>query len=317
MDLKTQEMICNMNINKKILDLFFITPYYAEQHKDGQFFVARSSNSISSDNPKGDETITRQKIELGLKGEMVIGVYSTSRNNECKWLVLDFDASSDPGDIKLLSAKVIEYYRRAINYHLKPYIEFSGMKGYHLWVFFNPMSSETVYKAVSMLGKDIEGEIFPRQSHLTNGASYGNLIRMPGCINRKSGKPSVWLNSNMQPAANQEDFFMSLEKTSQAYIYDLASLHPEIPVAKKVLQSVRYNIDISHSLYEITKDKTRHFAQFSLIMKGLEAGLNDDAIIELGKRWLEFYKGHYKSDFDYALEDFKKGLSYCRETYGK
>jgi hypothetical protein len=299
--------VIKYDIYKHIIDIFFINNYYALQKNDGQFILARDRN-------KNDLQITPDLIKSAIwDKKIILGTYTISKNNECQWLALDFDRE---GSVAKLRSPVFDTYKKAINYGLKPYLEFSGHKGYHLWVFFDKMPSEVVWKAAQVLGDGISGEIFPRQSSLTAIYPYGNLVRLPGCLNIKSGASTQWLGSNMLPISDQVGYFTKLQKTSRDKIERLAEQCVLSPDDKRqIVFNPAAKIQISNPMFRITKDRHRHDAQFPLIMKCLEAGYNHEQILEIGGEWLDWYSGVYKSDYNKAMSDFIKSLNYCENTY--
>jgi hypothetical protein len=296
------------DIYKHIIDIFFIEKYYALQKSDGQFIVAR-------DRHKRDLHITADLVKSAVYDkEIVLGTYAISKINECQWLVLDFDRA---GEADKLRSPVFDTYKKALNYGLNPYMEFSGNKGYHLWVFFDRMPSDIVWKAAQVLGAGISGEIFPRQPYVNSVSPYGSLVRLPGCMNRKSNVSTQWLQSNMIPARDQLTYVTKLKKTSANKIESLAAnCNLNASDSKKNISiDPTLSIDITSPLFKITTDRPRHTAQYSLIMKCLEAGYDYRTIIQLGSDWLDYYSGTYKNDFRHAMSDFDKALKYCEAHY--
>lgn len=274
---------------------------------------------VARDSQERDLSITPATIISSLsEGQPTIGVYSTSRDNKCKWIVLDFDTETSASSIVRMRRVVIEAYKRALSYGAKPFLEFSGNKGYHLWILTEPMSSEIAFKAASVLGHNILGEIFPRQPVLTASKKYGNLVRLPCNVNLKSGSPSTWLSTSFSAYDDQLGYFDRLERTSLSVIEAIAEDFegPEdllVPSTLEIRQN--FKVDITHTLYKIGDGRGRHAAQFPLVMKCLEAGMTDDEIMELGENWLRLYQGAFSSSLDYALFDLKKCLDYCRSSY--
>ncbi len=301
-----------MSYVDKIKDLFFVSTYYAEQQEDTQFRTARYG--------KKDKQINNKIIEAAVTTDSrAIGVYTTSKDEKCKWIVPDFDLKTKDGidNQKLLKFReiVFESYKKCLNYGVTPYLEFSGFKGYHIWIFTDLVDSELAFKVSKVLGKDIKGETFPRQISLkSHDLEYGNLVKLPHCINRKSGKRSVWLNSSFVPIKNQLLFFSSIQKTPIDILTKISEEFNEDMVPKIELK-INKSLTIDISKYPITEAKPRHEAQFPLIMRCLSAGYDDSKIIEVGKEWLSAYRDKYSSAFPVALKDYKAGIKYCRVKY--
>lgn len=302
-----------MNYAEKIKELFFVSTYYAEQQEDAQFRTARYG--------KKDKEINNKTINTAITEDArAIGVYTTSKDEKCKWIVLDFDLKTKDGidNQKLLHFRegVLEYYKRCLNYGVTPYLEFSGFKGYHIWIFTGLIDSELAFKVSKVLGKDIKGETFPRQANLkSHDLEYGNLVKLPHCINRKSGKRSVWLNPNFTPVKNQLEFFSSIKITPINILNKIAEEFSGDLIQKIELKPISPNTNIDISKYPITKEKPRHEAQFPLIMRCMAAGYDDSKILEIGRDWLTMYRDKFNSPISVALKDYKAGMRYCRVKY--
>lgn len=298
-------------IINKIIDLFFVTDYYAIQTVDGGYTPNRVKGV--------DLTIQPSDIVSSIIDKsMVIGTYTTSRDNKCKWIVFDFDSHEGKAGLIRLRGQVNEIYKRCLNYKLIPYLESSGNKGYHLWIFFDSLSSETAFNAAKILAKgNISGEIFPRQAKLKAGNRYGNLVRLPCSLNRKTGKSSTWIDFSFRPYINQVDIFSKIKKTPKELIENIASqwtidIEEEVSQIDKTIDSSLV-VDITHSVVTIHRDKNpRHRAQYILITRCLKAGYSDNKILQLGRQWLLHNRQNFSSDIEYAMLDFKNSLDYCR-----
>lgn len=311
----------NQEVLEKILDYFFVTDYYAFQLREnwtrydkGDYIVCRDYQN----NSRKDSLINIETLHKSINlGEITLGAYSTSRKNTCKWIVWDFDVASKEEKIWTKIA-VIELYNKCKHHGLIPYIEDSGNKGFHIWVFCDEVDTEICYKVGKyMVDTSFKGEIFPRQPTLS-GKRYGNLVRLPRNINIKSNKKSFWLKPTM--VAYEEDiqdlFFLSLRRTPAEVLVGVANLAQDVlPEPPKIMQiNTGLSVDITDPQFEISgKDgKNRHAAQYPLVMRLIEAGYNDTQIFDAANKWLDYYKGRYKSDRDYALYDLKNTVDWCR-----
>jgi hypothetical protein len=163
-----------------IFDLFVNrTDVFAVQQTGGQYYPVK-------------RPITLDDIESHLKGEITIGVYCLNTDNKVKWACIDIDMPEDM-DKAINDAYAI--------YDLFPELaralEFSGRKGYHVWIFFkNPVNAgyaQTLVKArLNRVGLN-KHEIFPKQTELNEGRKYGNLVKLPLGLHKRSGKRSELL----------------------------------------------------------------------------------------------------------------------------
>lgn len=157
-----------------------------------------------------DQDLTDEVIQKHLDGEQTIGLYQIiPEENTLKWAVVDIDLDKpvytapnfnlEEWTPKLLEQ--VEYVEQVFKDRGIPYYtEFSGYKGYHVWVFFeNPVSSEIVYNGLREMTKDIKTlgnihlELFPKQAKVEKGNS-GNLVKGPNGKHLSSGKFSHFIN---------------------------------------------------------------------------------------------------------------------------
>lgn len=152
------------------------TDVFAEQRQDGSYFPVRRE-LLTSD------------IVGHLKGEKTLGIYPVfSQNNLVNFLVIDIDTE----DASFLN-EIIKACMKAGIKRESLLIERSGMKGYHIWIFFS--KSITAMKA-KRLGKfivaDINGEVevFPKQDKVND---VGSLVKLPLGVHKKTGHRSCFL----------------------------------------------------------------------------------------------------------------------------
>ncbi|HPG58080.1 MAG TPA: CRISPR-associated primase-polymerase type A1 [Candidatus Wallbacteria bacterium] len=152
------------------------------------------------------ERFDRDALLSHLGGELTAGMYPVRSDNTVKFMAFDIDVSrhylmscdesevrSKLGEARLL---VTEIVRRLASVAIVPMVEFSGAKGYHVWVFFEePVAAAVARKfAEVVLAKiDLEKyeyigvEIFPKQAMVGDGA-IGNLIKIPLGVHMKTGR---------------------------------------------------------------------------------------------------------------------------------
>jgi len=135
------------------------------------------------------DELTLSHIEKHLKGDISLGIYCLDTNSNVKWACVDLDGT----DLNLLD------YESRIILDLFPEFarirEFSGRRGYHVWVFFDKETpAEYAQKLVkARLNKYptlTKYEVFPKQTELNAGRLYGNLVKLPQALHRVSKKRS-------------------------------------------------------------------------------------------------------------------------------
>jgi len=168
-------------------------------HRDDVYAIQQTKGSYIPVKEPIDEDI----IEAHLTGRQTIGLYQVKpEENTIKWACLDIDLtksvwSSESFNIEDWKDKLLEQAeiskKLLSNKGIPSYIEFSGNKGYHVWVFFeNPVPSsiiksgfESIFSNMRPTANGIEWEIFPKQTQVNKG-SFGNLVKGPNGYHHKS-----------------------------------------------------------------------------------------------------------------------------------
>ena len=155
------------------------------------------------------ESVTLELINQHLLGEITLGLYQLLKNM-VKWGCLDFDKDTweDFENAKLL-------FNYLVKQGLNPLFEMSGGGKYrcHIWVFSDTTASkmqEFLKNACNKTGI-YPHEIFPKQNNLEEG-KFGNLVKLPLGINRKTGKRSYFLDSNFNEIESEENIIKKLEE---------------------------------------------------------------------------------------------------------
>lgn len=157
------------------------------------------------------EPLTHAKIRGHLMGLYTLGVYQLNLQNRVKWIVFDIDIAkehlSDIHDPQF-DAWIQEGFCTTLNaiktvldsYGIEALYEFSGFKGYHVWLMFHSEISAALAKSIAqklasqfVLGAyPLNLEIFPKQSRISK-SSYGNLVKLPGGIHKSTGLRSYFV----------------------------------------------------------------------------------------------------------------------------
>lgn len=160
---------------------------FAQQFKDGHYEPIR-------------QPITPLNIEHHLNGDVSYGVYVVKPvENTVRWLVFDLD-TMEPSAIEMLEVAVISFLEPYVNSLSHYWTEFSGSKGYHVWVFFDrPVDAGKVRRWVQHDFmplwapdgiNDYPLEVFPKQDRV-DADGFGNLVKLPYGVHAKSGGDST------------------------------------------------------------------------------------------------------------------------------
>lgn len=189
-----------MSDNKRYWDLFVNRDdLYAVQQQDGLY-----------------KSIKLKLTPDILFGKETIGLYQLNLDNKVKWAVLDIDikkniSKDDPNfEIAkwepLLKQQVTEASNRLKAQNTPHYIESSGFRGYHIWIFFEEPTPANVVKPwmhhvfddMPKVSEHFEWELFPKQEQLT-GKLEGSLVKAPFQTHLKSGKATYFVDENFNP----------------------------------------------------------------------------------------------------------------------
>ncbi len=176
-----------------------------------------------------EEPMTARVVRQHLFGDITVGVYPIRLDGTVLFMALDIDLTraamewarrgrDEAASVrKALDESVALAAAAARDAGMEPLLEDSGYKGRHLWFFLDRPERLTVAHAVmralvrsfeERLPAGIAVEAFPRQGRRT-GKGYGNLIKLPLGIHRRTGRRAWLLGEDGKPA---EDPFRMLRE---------------------------------------------------------------------------------------------------------
>ena len=155
------------------------------------------------------EPLAEEMIRQHLSGDVILGTYVQRPNGTSKYVVFDIDISKkillqyDYGSSEFNAYKqnVAEYASKLCKIlhrmGMTGYIEDSGFRGYHVWVFFTgwiPVRyinrfTECVQKELGDSGDGITMEVFPNSARIRAG-KFGQKIRLPLGVHIRTGNRS-------------------------------------------------------------------------------------------------------------------------------
>lgn len=209
-------------------------------HEELQLYAVQGADGNYSS--RYGESLSPEVLEAHIKGEASLGVRLLQPGtNVAKAGCIDFDTN---GCLQELYQTVLSVQKVATDKGIPSYIEFSGRKGFHLWLFATkPMPGLTWYKALKSLGKGANfdsKEVFPAGGGVTlSGGSFGvgngqQPIKLPYAVHRANGKRSGFLTDNFEWSEgipvippDQAELMASFEQVDPKLIHELASLYEE------------------------------------------------------------------------------------------
>ena len=150
---------------------------YAVQREDGTWYPVR-------------EPLTDAVLTSHLRQEQTIGTYvGHGQPTVSRTLVFDIDQGLD---VSLEVAGRIRVVLRDMG--LPSGLEFSGRKGYHVWVVLRSFHPNTelraVGRAVLALVEEPGLEVFPKQDTVVD---LGNLVKLPGGVHQVTNTPNPFI----------------------------------------------------------------------------------------------------------------------------
>ncbi len=150
------------------------------------------------------EAVTEKLIKGHLNGRLTIGSFQIDpKNNKVKWICFDFDVDENSSlEIEFEKAKILCNRLKKGGYH--PLLEFSGRRGYHVWLFVEPADSSIARKFALDISRDIRvHEVFPKQDKL-NGKGFGAMVKVPLGIHMASNKWSYFYDDGFERLSSNE-----------------------------------------------------------------------------------------------------------------
>ena len=177
--------------------------------------------------------LTEEVLKEHLQGNKTIGTYLQRPNGTVRSMVFDVDISKkvllqhDRGTeefkkyMEKASGKALEIIKVLRDMGIVGYMEYSGCRGYHIWIFFTEwvparyqvLLMETVTAQLEKEDGDIAIECFPGKMKQKPGKP-GQPIKIPYGIHGRTGERSYFIDEGGEPIVNINHFVDGLSKTS-------------------------------------------------------------------------------------------------------
>ena len=182
-------------------------------------------------------SLNYKDIAEHLSGKKTVGVYQLKKDTSIKFAAYDVDIkktflNNEKRYVYEENAKTVakKLFFELNSEGIKSYLEYTGNRGYHIWIFFDePILSykvkpvmETILNRIE-LEEGIDVEIFPKQIELHGG--LGNLIKVPLGIHRKTNKKCLFVDTNFENIRNQISYLMEIEENPKSV---MEALYKEI-----------------------------------------------------------------------------------------
>ena len=136
-------------------------------------------------------------MESHVKGQFTLGFYQIGLDNKVKWICFDIDDHEGKRGPDAVRADLHKLFDVLTKYGIPFLLEASGSpNSYHIWILLRPTKTYNAYifskQIVAEAG--IKCEIFPKHRALHKKSKYGNLVKVPIGINRKTVIRSQFLD---------------------------------------------------------------------------------------------------------------------------
>jgi len=176
-------------------------------HRSDVYAIQRPNGTYYPEHAQIDDAI----IAAHLAGRQTIGLYQLKPiDNTIKWAVIDIDIKKEVysaigfdlnvwKDRLLQQANIVKEH--FLQYGMHSYIEFSGFKGYHVWIFFEqPVDAtvvktglEDIFKDMTAVDEGIAWELFPKQGKVSEN-NWGSLVKGPCGYHHKAQANSDFID---------------------------------------------------------------------------------------------------------------------------
>jgi hypothetical protein len=146
---------------------------------------------------KVSSPIDEKMIKKHVAGEVTLGVYEISLSDTVTWCADDIDSHNGETDAREKVGRLVSVLK---NHGIPFWLEASGSPdSYHLWILLSETKTYNAYRFIRQINSEanVECEAWPKQKSLqSNGAKYGNLLKLPICYHNKSGGRSAFLDAD-------------------------------------------------------------------------------------------------------------------------
>lgn len=230
---------------------------------------------------KVNNSLTEDVIDMHIKGNKIVAIRLDKINLTSKMLVFDVDCDKNLDNAYTVALKIKNELKDS---GYNSYIEFSGKKGYHVWVFFDDFYSVRLIEAIAkqVLEKidilDCVVEIKPKENILSETE---NCIKLPQGIHPTTLKRSSFIDIN--------DIN---EIIKNSIVFDLIECENWInQIKEKYIEAYKLikNCDVLKSiiLKGLNKKTINHFDRLLI--------LYTFSFIEKGKEFIHYYMSNFEN----------------------
>ncbi|MBD2395956.1 hypothetical protein H6G11_17055 [Cyanobacterium aponinum FACHB-4101] len=307
-------------------------------HSEPQRFAIAVKEGNEVKYPHQKDCLTEADIVKSIEGKLSLGVMLLTDNSPylAKAGCIDIDTPRDSKDLieGLTLAKKLKQI--ALESNLKAYIEFSGNRGYHLWIFVNkPITGELMQKclrAIAVKANFEAKEIFPN-----NVPKETKCIKLPFTTHLKSNNRSGFIGEDFNPdnplitLESQSELMRGFSQNDRS---DIISVVNEVGSKDKPTNEPRSKNEITDKLKSLGDHPSciKHLltngaplevdynqANLTLVRYCLTSGLNAEESIKLAEDMARNTPENHPTSKDYQgkIKNFRSAFNSCDRNRDK
>ena len=188
---------------------------------DNRSYLEQWVNARGINYDRKTDELTEDIVLQHLQGSKTVSVFPIAEDDTVKWLCFDVDISPQTkraikqGEMTHEDAirKAQQTVRTLVRFLYRvgiPFrVEFSGNKGYHVWIFFDsPVPTHKAYDLGQSVLVRVEVdpalavEVFPKHRSI-NDAAVGNALKMPLGLHQKTQVRCFFVKNTFEPYKDQ------------------------------------------------------------------------------------------------------------------
>ncbi|UUF15220.1 MULTISPECIES: reverse transcriptase domain-containing protein [Flavobacterium] len=291
-----------LELSNKLFEVFYVDDKkYGRQQKDGSYKLVKEKISPVTI----EDMLKKQKSLLTYQELHIVG------NALIKWICIDLDIQKkeiDKNEVNYENLKLVKAAADEVCVFLDsinvPYLlEFSGRRGFHIWVVFEKLiSKESGFRFINFIVSKVKAKFneiiiadkFPKTAFVnpkTKGVGFG--IKLPLSQNKGNNKLSFFLEKNTSFEFDQDKW---LSKPNDKFLenqLDILSSLKSVSLEEVQPFIDEYNISIGG------QKTTENFLRTKKINSFLPKDISLEKILEDLRKCEHLYK---------ILYDYEKGL---------
>lgn len=288
-----------------------IEQYYGLMiHKEAQKYAIAYLEGNEVKYPHSKNYLTRYSLTKALEGKETIGVFlSQDKTGLVKAGAIDIDTPRDAENLVTAYALATHIQTVAKTLDIQLEIEFSGNRGYHLWLFSEtPVTGQLMQDCLKVICSKAD---FDCKEYFPNNTPESKCIKLPGVIHLKTNLKCGFVGTNHNPnnieLPNQEFLLKTFKQNTVEKIVNVAN--SLTPTAKSENENRECDLSsfgdnhptcINHLLANgVPTEIDYNSGNLTLARYCLSKGLNHQESLALAKKMAEATKESHPTAKDY------------------